>query len=78
MWSFFCSYDASKEPKGGPTYGRLVNHGTRNEVNCKIKIIDFNIKPYLCLFSLKVISPNEEISYDYGETNLPFINKKNI
>jgi len=58
--------DATEEPLCGPRYGRLVNHGTKREVNAKMKVLEVNGVPTLCLFASKMISAGDEILYDYG------------
>ncbi|XP_016142227.1 uncharacterized protein [Sinocyclocheilus grahami] len=55
--------DASREDG---SFGRIVNDDHRHP-NCKIKKIDMNGKPHLCLFALNDIKEGEEITYDYGE-----------
>ena len=48
--------------------GRLINH-SRKSPNCKTKLIELNGKPHLVFIALRDINENEEIVYDYGETN---------
>ena len=55
--------DATKEDG---SLGRLVNHGTKKKVNSKIKIIEIEGQPKLCLYSTRQIFENEEILYNYG------------
>ncbi|KAG1940493.1 N-lysine methyltransferase KMT5A [Pimephales promelas] len=55
--------DASREDG---SYGRIAND-CHNHPNCKMKKIDVNGKPHLCLFALNDIKEGEEIAYDYGE-----------
>jgi SET domain-containing protein len=64
------SYDATKEPDDGLVLGRLVNDGYKHaDINSKMKMIEANGQPILCLFATKHISPGEEIQYDYGQHN---------
>ncbi|XP_056441031.1 uncharacterized protein LOC130378166 isoform X3 [Gadus chalcogrammus] len=51
--------------------GRLVNDEHRRP-NCKMKNIDVNGSPHLCLFALMDIKQGEEISYDYGGEDCPW------
>ena len=73
-YPFSYSIDATREP--GPNermLGRLVNHGRRNEVNAKMKVIMTDKEqPALCLFSTKLINSGQEVLYDYGVNNLPW------
>ncbi|XP_073715786.1 histone-lysine N-methyltransferase SETMAR-like isoform X2 [Misgurnus anguillicaudatus] len=50
--------------------GRLVNDS--EQPNGKMKKIELEGKPHLCLFSIKDINPGEEITYDYGGHDLPW------
>lgn len=63
--------DATSEADVGPRLGRLVNHG-RKDGNCVMKILEFNRRPYLCLFAARDISESEELLYDYGINDLPW------
>lgn len=56
------SIDASKEDG---SFGRLVNDDHKHP-NCRMKKIDVNENPHLCLFALDDIKQGEEITYDYG------------
>lgn len=69
---FLNSIDATEERETGPTLGRLVNHGEKNEVNVKPSILDFEGTPVICLFALTDIAEGEELLYDYGVSNLPW------
>ncbi|XP_051980795.1 uncharacterized protein LOC127642109 [Xyrauchen texanus] len=60
--------DASREDG---SYGRIVNDDHKHP-NCKMKKIDVNGKPHLCLFALDDIKEGEEIAYDYGGENYPW------
>lgn len=71
----FASIDATEEPATGPFYGRLVNHGEKEEVNVKLSIIDVDNNPSLCLFALRDINEGEELLYNYGVNNLPWKKK---
>ena len=53
--------------------GRLINDDHKNP-NCKIKVIEVDGKPHLCLFALKNIVPGEEITYNYGDSDWPWRN----
>ena len=72
--SAYCSIDATEEPgEQGPCLGRLVNHGEKNEINAKLKVIpDINGQPALCLFAQRDITTGEELLYDYGISDLPW------
>lgn len=71
----FVSIDATEEPVTGPLFGRLVNHGEKEEVNIKLSVIDVEGNPSLCLFALCDINQDEELLYDYGVDNLPWKKK---
>jgi len=58
--------DATEEPSSGPRFGRLANHGKRDERNSVMKVIEVNGVPMLCLFASEVIPAGTEILYDYG------------
>ncbi|XP_073715804.1 uncharacterized protein [Misgurnus anguillicaudatus] len=60
--------DASKEDG---SLGRLVNDDHKNP-NCKVKTVVVEGKPHLCLFSLRDICPDEEITYNYGDSSWPW------
>ncbi|XP_052271857.1 N-lysine methyltransferase KMT5A-like [Dreissena polymorpha] len=64
--------DSTLEVKSGQFLGRLVNHGKGKEQNCKMKCIEVNKKPYLCLFAQRDIQTGEELLYDYGVSDLPW------
>ncbi|KAJ8017737.1 Histone-lysine N-methyltransferase set-1 [Holothuria leucospilota] len=70
--------DATEEPEEGPSLGRLVNHGEKKEVNVKLSVIDVDSKPALCLFALTDIAPGQELLYDYGVSNLPWIQQNKV
>ncbi|XP_036444098.1 N-lysine methyltransferase KMT5A-A-like isoform X2 [Colossoma macropomum] len=57
--------DAAKEDGA---LGRLVNDDRRN-ANCKMKKIMVNGKPHLYLFAIQNIDPEEEITYNYGDSS---------
>ena len=63
--------DATSELDVGPRLGRLVNHGGKGR-NCVMKTLEFNKRPYLCLFAAKDIPQGEELLYDYGIKDLPW------
>ncbi|XP_062842443.1 uncharacterized protein LOC134301589 [Trichomycterus rosablanca] len=50
------------------SFGRLVNDSA--DPNSKMKKIVLNDTPHLCLFAIKDIRKDEEITYDYGGNNL--------
>lgn len=52
--------------------GRLVNHGSKKEVNVKLSVIDVDGTPALCLFACRNIQAGEELLYDYGVKGLPW------
>ncbi|XP_057199061.1 histone-lysine N-methyltransferase set-1-like [Triplophysa rosa] len=60
--------DASKEDG---SLGRLVNDDHIHP-NCKVKTVVFKEKPHLCLFSIRDIFPDEEITYNYGDSSWPW------
>ncbi|KAK7922009.1 hypothetical protein WMY93_008911 [Mugilogobius chulae] len=53
------------------SFGRLVNDEHRTP-NCKMKLIEAEGKPHLCLFALKEILAGTEITYDYGGKEWPW------
>ena len=73
----FSSYDASEEPEDGSgiSLGRLVNHDNKNGRNAKMKLLIIKNMPILCLFALKDIPAGQEIMYDYGGKNYPWMKK---
>lgn len=62
------SMDASKEDG---SLGRLVNDDHKNPT-CKIKTIEVNQQPHLCLFAVRDIKQGEEITYSYGDSDWPW------
>ena len=56
-------------------FGRLTNHGVGQVQNAKMKVRDLK-GPVLCLFATKTISSGQEVLYDYGIKNPPWIQKK--
>lgn len=50
--------------------GRLVNDDSNP--NAKMRKIVLHDLPHLCLFAIKDIKKDEEITYDYGGTGLPW------
>ncbi|XP_042612413.1 uncharacterized protein LOC109073813 isoform X2 [Cyprinus carpio] len=60
--------DASREDG---SFGRIVNDDHKHP-NCKMKKIDVNGQPHLCLFALNDIKEGEEISYDYRGEDYPW------
>ncbi|XP_070398135.1 uncharacterized protein [Nothobranchius furzeri] len=63
--------DASVEDK---SLGRLVNDDHQRP-NCKMKTVEVEGLPHLCLFALRDIDPGEEITYNYGKANWPWRKK---
>ncbi|XP_067220039.1 uncharacterized protein [Chanodichthys erythropterus] len=51
--------------------GRLLNDDHRNP-NCKVKTIIVDGRPHLCLFSIRDIFPDEEVTYNYGDSSWPW------
>lgn len=47
------SIDATEEVYSGPRLGRLINHGDKRELNCKMKVFEIGGKPALCLLSIR-------------------------
>ncbi|XP_070401390.1 N-lysine methyltransferase KMT5A-like isoform X1 [Nothobranchius furzeri] len=62
-----CCIDASREDG---SFGRLVNDEHRHP-NCRMKKVNVNGSPHLCLFALKNIQEGDEITYDYGGADCP-------
>lgn len=62
------SIDASREDG---SFGRLVNDEHRHP-NCRMKKIEVEGSPHLCLFAIKDIKDGEEITYDYGGDDCPW------
>ncbi|XP_056604919.1 histone-lysine N-methyltransferase set-1-like [Triplophysa dalaica] len=60
--------DASNEDG---SLGRLVNDDHINP-NCKVKTVVFKEKPHLCLFSIRDLFPDEDITYNYGDSSWPW------
>uniref|UniRef100_A0AAZ1X859 SET domain-containing protein n=1 Tax=Oreochromis aureus TaxID=47969 RepID=A0AAZ1X859_OREAU len=60
--------DASQEDG---SLGRLVNDNHISP-SAKMKILNINGKPHLCLFASRDISPGEEIDYNYGDSDWPW------
>ncbi|XP_076129245.1 N-lysine methyltransferase KMT5A-like [Alosa pseudoharengus] len=54
--------------------GRLVNDDHKTP-NCRMKLIEVDGKPHLCLFALRDICQEEEITYNYGGTDWPWRNE---
>ncbi|XP_062421876.1 uncharacterized protein LOC119228025 isoform X2 [Pungitius pungitius] len=60
--------DAAKEDR---SLGRLVNDDNVNP-NAKMKYLNIQGKPHLCLFAARDISQGEEITYNYGDSDWPW------
>ncbi len=67
IFFFPYSIDASYDDD---SLGRLVNNSQKP--NGKIKKIELEGKPHLCLFAVKDINKDEEITYGYGGHDLPW------
>ncbi|GAA6078014.1 uncharacterized protein LOC125141181 isoform X1 [Tachysurus ichikawai] len=63
--------DAAKEDG---SFGRLINDDHKHP-NCRMKKIEVDRRPHLCLFALKDIKQGQEITYDYGGTDWPWRSK---
>ncbi|XP_034554106.1 uncharacterized protein LOC117823139 isoform X2 [Notolabrus celidotus] len=66
--------DASRDDG---SFGRLVND-EHSHPNCRMKKLNFNRKPHLCLFALHDIQQGEEITYDYGGDDCPWRMKNTL
>ncbi|KAI4793452.1 hypothetical protein KUCAC02_032708 [Chaenocephalus aceratus] len=66
--------DAAKENE---SLGRLVNDDHRNPT-AKMKRLSVQGKPHLCLFADRDISPGEEITYNYGDSDWPWRCKQDL
>ena len=66
-FQFYCSLDATTDDG---SLRRSVNDA-RYFPNSRIKQVNIDDKPKLCLFVLKDISWNEEIRYFYGDDSVP-------
>ena len=64
----FWIIDAAKEDG---SIGRLVNDDHLNP-NAKMKYLNMQGKPHLCLFATWDINPGEEITYNYGDSDWPW------
>ncbi|XP_039526242.1 uncharacterized protein LOC120478421 isoform X3 [Pimephales promelas] len=53
------------------SFGRLANDEFKAP-NCRMKLIEVEGKPHLCLFALKEITAGTEITYDYGGKDWPW------
>ncbi|XP_055955921.1 histone-lysine N-methyltransferase set-1-like [Patella vulgata] len=67
--------DATKEPeRDEESFGRLVNHGRKEEQNARMKVkVDGSGTPRLMLCAIRNTQPGEEILYDYGLKELPWM-----
>ncbi|XP_053279918.1 uncharacterized protein LOC128441835 [Pleuronectes platessa] len=64
--------DAAKEDG---SLGRLVNDDHISP-NAKMKYLNVQGKPHLCLFAIRDIVAGEEITYNYGDSDWPWRSKK--
>ena len=46
--------------------GRLVNHGKGRDANCRMRALELDGTPTLCLYANRDIPTNTELVYDYG------------
>lgn len=53
------------------SFGRLVND-EHKAPNCRMKLIEAEGKPHICLFALKEITAGTGITYDYGGKDWPW------
>ncbi|XP_051802894.1 uncharacterized protein LOC110968623 isoform X9 [Acanthochromis polyacanthus] len=60
--------DASLEDQ---SLGRLVNDEHKNP-NCKMRTVQLDGMPHLCLFAVQDIVPGDEVTYDYGHCDWPW------
>lgn len=65
---FLCSIDASEEDS---SLGRLVNDDHKRH-NLKMKAIQANDEPHLCLFATRDIVVGKELTYSYGDSDWPW------
>lgn len=63
---FSSRVDASKEDG---SFGRLLNDDHIHP-NCRPKVMEIDEKPVICFFSLRPLSSNTELVYDYGPGNI--------
>ncbi|XP_033639858.1 hyalin-like [Asterias rubens] len=55
--------------------GRMTNHGVKRQQNAKMKVIDFH-GPQLMMYSIRTLKAGEEVLYDYGVNDLPWLQRK--
>ncbi|KAL7842719.1 hypothetical protein SRHO_G00244080 [Serrasalmus rhombeus] len=67
MWCI----DAAREDG---SFGRLVNDDHKHP-NCRMKMIEVDGRPHLCLFAIEDIKEGDEITYDYGGGDWPWRKK---
>ncbi|XP_036415626.1 uncharacterized protein LOC118799720 [Colossoma macropomum] len=67
MWCI----DSAKEDG---SFGRLVNDDHKHP-NCRMKMIEVDGRPHLCLFAIEDIKQGDEITYDYGGNDWPWRKK---
>ncbi|XP_053301945.1 uncharacterized protein LOC128460698 isoform X3 [Pleuronectes platessa] len=68
---FLCEYRAKEDG----SLGRLVNDDHISP-NAKMKYLNVQGKPHLCLFAIRDIVAGEEITYNYGDSDWPWRSKK--
>ena len=62
------SIDASEEDG---SFGRLINDDHKTP-NLKVKTVQVNGLPHLCLFSIRDVVAGEELTYCYGDAEWPW------
>ena len=50
----------------------------KTKANCRMKIIEIDQQPHLCLFATQDIPAGEELRYDYGYKKAPWRKKVSI
>jgi hypothetical protein len=53
----------------------MTNHGVKRQQNAKMKVIDFH-GPQLMMYSIRTLKAGEEVLYDYGVNDLPWLQRK--
>jgi len=65
----FCSIDATVEDG---SVGRIINDSKYFPNAYVRKLVDNKCNPHLAIFAKKIICVNEEITFFYGEEDLPW------